>query len=751
VSTKIDITITFISDWHIGTGTGIPGFIDSVITRDADDFPCLPGKSLHGVWRDACETVADTLGDDWPKLVHVLFGGRPKPGAGTAISESGALLLPTARIAPGLRAEIKRLNLQATLTTLRPGISIDPDTQQSKTDFFRLVEMAANDLPLQVCAELHLGADGLASAKALLWGGAQLLDSIGGFRRRGAGRCELTLEGIDRATALAALGSNCKMSIGNPSRASSLTPSIAQSPAAFSVELALALEQPVIAGRSVVGNVVESLDFIPGTLLLPALMPHLSALTRNAGALRGQISAGNVQVRHALPSIDGARALPLPMCLHAIKERPTQVCNPATQTESKQLKQLRGDYGLRKGGSIKMTRPALCLGAHSTIEEESQRPTSAVGGVYMLQAIAAEQMLRMTIDVNEAAALVLTWDAQSLDGLQDQTLRIGVAKKSDYGLVRVVSVAPSTPAVAPTGDDLWLCCASDWLLRDANLRPRADVETVKAALAAAAPDDLKAEVGKITVSAAHSYARMRRTEGFHTQSGLARSSYIGVMAGSCYRLRLANTPPALLEFFDDLQRTGVGERRAEGYGEVRITAQWSLSASVTAAVVDLDAVASSSSAVALTEAERALIWRLQLRKLPMDIALIAQEKATPEFIENSLRWGRAPSHSQLGELREALMRGDIASWRARFLRDRAPQSLADAWEFAREFWRTDAGVCSVFGFDCSKFAYARCSTAEKAALWHQAACSLFLAAFQRKTSAPEAEPDEARKALETQS
>ena len=49
------------SDWQIGTGAGIPGGIDELVSKDVDGFPQIPAKSLVGIWRDALERLCDGL------------------------------------------------------------------------------------------------------------------------------------------------------------------------------------------------------------------------------------------------------------------------------------------------------------------------------------------------------------------------------------------------------------------------------------------------------------------------------------------------------------------------------------------------------------------------------------------------------------------------------------------------------------------------------------------------------------------
>ncbi|HEY3378758.1 MAG TPA: RAMP superfamily CRISPR-associated protein, partial [Armatimonadota bacterium] len=76
------ITLTMTSDWHIGSGAGRPGDTDRLIRRDWEGLPYVPGKTMVGIWRDACERVAYGLDHQdenglWHHWVAYLFGNQP--------------------------------------------------------------------------------------------------------------------------------------------------------------------------------------------------------------------------------------------------------------------------------------------------------------------------------------------------------------------------------------------------------------------------------------------------------------------------------------------------------------------------------------------------------------------------------------------------------------------------------------------------------------------------------------------------
>jgi len=68
---KLELTleIAFNSRWHMGSGEGNI-ITDRLIQRDACNMPCIPGSTLKGVIREACEKLSRTLGFPEPSDPH---------------------------------------------------------------------------------------------------------------------------------------------------------------------------------------------------------------------------------------------------------------------------------------------------------------------------------------------------------------------------------------------------------------------------------------------------------------------------------------------------------------------------------------------------------------------------------------------------------------------------------------------------------------------------------------------------------
>jgi CRISPR-associated protein Csx10 len=730
---RIELILTFKSDWHIGTGTGIPGYIDALIKRDANGLPFMQGKSLHGVWRDACETVADALGGNWPSFVHLVFGRKPNQDAVSDVpySSLGALTLPSLHLSNAVRANVMNQQLHAQLTTLRPGVAIDDTTGQAKTDMLRIVEMAVAGTVLHGQAELTLAGDSLTAAHALLYGGTKLLQSIGGDRRRGAGSCELEMRHTAAQRLIERLSKPAPSKIERAEPLASVAiPKRESAQPTFTLDLALDLLQPVCVAKATVGNVVHTLDFIPGTLLLPALMPHLAARASGRDkVLRELIAAGEIQIRHAYPSIDGKRASPLPMCLHAEKSDGKKVVNIATQQskETPQLKQLRGKYGYLSQKLI-VGAATLTQHTHSAIQEQTQRPTSDVGGIYIMETLAQAQRLRAQFYCSANAASALGWMAEDFQGLAGVALHLGIAKKTDYGAVRVGKIEGAIELPEPIGNSLWLACLSDWLLLDEAMRPRANANEVKGELQKALRELDTQQLHEQAIADIvlhHSFVRMRRTEGFHTASVLARPSYVGVMAGSCYRI--IGVHPNLLPLLNALQHRGLGARRGEGYGQISFSDQWSITQAIETLTREIDGIETTPELpLAMTTEE--LKWVADLNRLKARVKIDRQVEALvrqPDFVREKLKWSAAnPSAAQLGTLREYLLQDNKDGWRALFEidipRNYKPEKINEKWGSAKDFWREDELLKSLFN-----------AQNDANFEWNYAAKALFIAAFSQ--------------------
>lgn len=597
---RFRIRLTMESDWHVGSGMGRPGNIDRLIARDADGLPFVPAKTLHGIWRDACERLCRGLDDGqsgaWSQLVDQLFGSQPalgpsdptgRHGDPTALPLMSAVQVRPARIPSPLRELLARADrrVRQALTFVKPGVKIDRRSGSAQTDFLRFEEMARKGTVLE--ADCHLVVTDQATrelASALLIASARLVERLGGKRRRGTGRCRLEILGANPATAVAWLADNVSppnWSHDHPSNASPEKRYLADKDDPWlCVPLILRLQGPLAVSYRTTGNVVETLDFVPGSYLLPHVTQALSGLGLD---VRSALQAGDVCVLPAYPEVDGERGQPVPLAWFASKDmkKPLSDANrgkvinrllQAEPADGTQLKQMREGYVSTRAKTLYKT--SITVRTHNTVEDQSQRPSESVGGVYTYEAIApsdrgmpvvlrSELRLRGTLADHLAQTDANWWKRLSGE------VALGRSKKDDYGsaLVEVMKPYPFESEASIRDDQLlfvWL--VSDTLLRNSRLHPEPT--------AACLGEELSRRLGvrlKLREYAGElmsEFVRIRRLDTWHVGWGLPRPSLVALQAGSCMVFQVVDgtlDPPKLAQ----VEACGIGERTAEGYGQVR--------------------------------------------------------------------------------------------------------------------------------------------------------------------------------------
>ena len=598
--TSFRIRLSMNSDWHIGSGMGRPGHIDRLIARDATGLPFVPAKSLRGIWRDACERLCQALdgneSGDWSRLVDRLFGSQPALGdkdptrrhsdSACPPLESSVSIRP-ARIAEPLRSLLaKSAPVHEALTFVKPGVSIDRRSGMAKTNFLRFEEMARGGTILEAECRLDVPENLRPLASALLIASAQLVERIGAKRRRGAGRCQLQ---IVSAQADQAINWLCETDTPPewPDAPSPQSPAAASETAVYNgewvvVPLTLNLHSPLAVSYRTVGNVVETLDFLPGSYLLPHVR---KVLTASGVDCQSAIQRGDLCVLPATIEIEGQRGQPVPLAFFGPKggqgfDKPCRLINRMVEPEQsgdEQFKPIRDGYlrpGTQSLAPAAAVRPAKVVQTHNTVEDRFQRPTEDVGGVYTYQALApvdAGQSVRLRSELRLRKSLADRLEERhpewwtKLSG----TVSLGRSKKDDYGAVAITAGPPAAPSpVAKTGaakQPLFVWLLSDTLLRNQQLRPEPTAQAVANTLGQRLGVTVKLRSGNADLM--HECVRVRRLETWHVGWGLPRPSFVALQAGSCLVLELEGTvDPQKLA---DLEASGIGERTAEGYGQIR--------------------------------------------------------------------------------------------------------------------------------------------------------------------------------------
>ncbi|MFY1637871.1 RAMP superfamily CRISPR-associated protein [Solwaraspora sp. WMMB335] len=713
--TTFEITLVFLSDWHIGTGQGRLGSIDAEVRRDSDQLPFVPAKTIVGIWRDACETAADTFDRGsgapaaWRAWVDWLFGTHVPPEEGifarTGREPTPAVLRVTPGRAPAwLRDGVRdQPALAQAAVVLRPGVAIDDETGTAADRFLRVEERALRGMRLYAQVSVAAALPGEPDrfplpAELLLRAGAQLIEAVGGRRNRGGGRVAFLLPGAQvdgegpHATVtdrrlVELLAGGVPAAPPSPPPAGPLVevhPYDRLHPDRHRiVRVVLRVRTPVVAVADVLGNVINGHDSIPGTMLLGTILRRTQPGPSAAGAGRTRIGLADVRVGDAVPAIEDPRdpasvvpARPVPTVWHrSNKGRGDTVhnvlrCNPACKEQTKPMT----GWVAPTATGWRPANPAKTVSTHAVVDDAQRRPTVASGGLFTNLGIAAGTLLCTDIVLPEQARLRLDPGEQ---------LRLGRSRKDDFGLIEVVRVIDPLPTPPPptfTGGQLLVWCVSDVLLRDERLAPDPSPQGLARALSAAlAPASVEAT--GLPATGLPTTAAVRR-EGFAVAWGRPRSSQVALRAGSVVRLTVTGPlDPAVLS---RLERDGIGERTVEGYGRIRFNPPELSSATpkvtfTTGArpAVTRTAPTGSGGVAGLAEPVHPIelqAWRRAIRRA-------SAERLPQELIEGIDRM--AGQRAQLGSLRAQLERLTLPGG-ADMVRDwlagtRAVRARREAW------------------------------------------------------------------------
>ncbi|MEQ1715778.1 MAG: RAMP superfamily CRISPR-associated protein, partial [Hyphomicrobium sp.] len=696
MTTPLEITLHFAmnSDWHIGTGAGRHGGIDRLVTRDDEDLPYIPASTWRGMWRDAAEMLARGLDENdignWQKLVRELFGSQPAnvdkgdrtPPTESRIHPQDACLIPTLRSRLAGK-DAGRHYLREALTFVKPGVAIDLDTGVARTDYLRFEEMAISSALLQAKATVDFPTDHDDDRKALLAflaGSAALIDRIGGKRRRGNGKCTVRLEWNntvwtpkEAADKLRKYSSPPKPNKQTVSR--SAIGSYFPGGKWFDIPIAVQLKSPLVMADEVLGNVITTLDYIPGSTLLPIIAAV--ADKHHIANVGDRLARGDLRVLPATTAIAGERGLPVPLCWSTEKDIPKSETIAVVSALFDKPERGKQYKGLRKGyitcsqprdqvgvASIRTSLPTS-VRTHNVIEDAAQTPTEDVGGVFSYEALVPGLIFRSIVRIRGTET---DRDAlrAALEAAFKSPVRLGRGKQAGYGVATLHVCSDASGGGIRRGwcnanqSHLVVWLESDALITGEDLAGTNAIEALGMAVQAA--------IGQgdiFDLANSNAWLRTRRIQSWQSKWHLPRPSLLAIQAGTVLMLKLKCGVVLDEVALKNAEAEGIGERRAEGFGAIRlndatVTQKAILSKALEPSHESPEASSATSSVVptSFTDAERTLLDAVVERAWKRRILARAEAIMSDAAVRKEVTgWDAAkgwPSMSQIGGLRATL-------------------------------------------------------------------------------------------------
>lgn len=302
----------------------------------------------------------------------------------------------------------------------------------------------------------------------------------------------------------------------------------------------LTLLEPVLA-NSLGGepNSANSLFYIPGGLVRGAAINAYKGV-KDAGDEKGEFRRlfldGSVRFLNAYPVSENGRALPTPL-------------------QYKKPKYFEGgDLSTIKDKEIHALEEVWQINVHTQRDAESGHAKEEAGAVYRYISLPAGLILEGAVLVDEPT------DSEKIKKLLDEakTILLGKARTAGYGTARIetkdLNLNESGEPLSGQIDHFTLTLLSPAIVRDENGQPTLDISIA-----------LSARLG-VKVEVKESSRRGDVVGGFNRTWGLPLPQVTAIAAGSVFKVTASVDAGTLIK----LQETGIGERRAEGFGRVMV-------------------------------------------------------------------------------------------------------------------------------------------------------------------------------------
>lgn len=410
------------------------------------------------------------------------------------------------------------------------------------------------------------------------------------------------------------------------------------------------LDEPLLATQAQSGeaNSAVSYPFIPGSMVRGALIKeflgkhNLTSLDNSDNTTRQLFFDGTVCYLNAYlahPNDDSLRLLPRPFSWFVPKDKANDKTEkirdfaivPAQNMDSPPKAPGAGQFVSPSQNEVQLASPALQMTVHNASDDRSRKQEGR-SQVYRYDALAAGQFFVGTI-ISENGSLL----QNNIEPLfEKMILNLGGSYTAGYGRVEISNIdfQATWQEYNSDGDPdlVTVTCLSDVILRGAS----GEVGQGLAALLGMKPE--------------RTFARMRVVGGFNRTWGLPLTQQWAIQAGSVFVF-----PASAKTTLETFVGSGLGERRAEGFGQVAIN--WHTQAEypqseMPARVIEI------TPPKALSQTSRNLAQKMVLRQLQrqVDRAIVKKINTLCKTVQVG-----PPSATQLSRARLAARRAWLST------------------------------------------------------------------------------------------
>ncbi len=539
----LDMTITLTSFWGVGSGRGQGKAVDSLVCKDQDNLPIIPGKSLKGLFRNAVQELKhyNHYKDLTESSIAELFGSEgDKSDCGTKYLRFNNAEL-NEKQKKWLKYHGKELINELYQTICSVKLNQEELAEQKQ---LRSIEVC---VPLVLKSRIIVLNNEIAE---IIKQAAPLIKELGLRRNRGYGRCSITLSEPEKA------------SPSPEEQKSSDTSSLPNEENKKSERYWLLIElldDLIISKNSSTKGLHQSHDYIPGSVLFGAVARTLFEKGGPELAFSGRIrfSPGFL--------LSGKEvALPMPLSYHGYKPLTSSritLVNGLTHNYSRniQLEQLRTGHVLPNDAVLNTMMNRSTRSARN----EERFGAAEEAQLFGYESIARGQRFLTCLQMDGVEENI---HDDVLNLLTSSSIRLGRSKSAEFGRCRISQWKDTADplelyrfAPAEVSCCVFLLLSDLALYRDGqpSLMPEAR--------------DFGLDQEGCSLSLERSFIQTRSYSPWNTFHGCPELQRQVLCRGSVLSFSLPDGKPLSEKEVEKIQQTiekGVGQYRYDGLGQV---------------------------------------------------------------------------------------------------------------------------------------------------------------------------------------